>query len=75
MEGSPCLLMSGAPDSPVRHRAATVACPVHDFLPNRAQSTVAPAGQMAHLTVRCTQPTVGAATCRALIARSTVGSP
>jgi hypothetical protein len=31
-------------------------------------------GQMAHRTVRCTQPTVGAATCRALIARMTVGA-
>jgi hypothetical protein len=28
MEGYPCLLSSGAPDSPVRHRTATVACPV-----------------------------------------------
>jgi hypothetical protein len=28
MECYPCLLSSGAPDSPVRHRTATVACPV-----------------------------------------------
>jgi hypothetical protein len=67
MEGYPCFLSSGAPDSPVRHRTATVACPVRDFLPNRAQPTVAPPGQMAHQTlsgahrtVRCTHSTVGA---------------
>jgi hypothetical protein len=73
---------SGAPpDSSVRHRTATVACPVHDFLPNQSQSTVAPRNRLAHRTlsgahrtVRCTQPTVGAATCRALIARMTVGA-
>jgi hypothetical protein len=80
MEGYTCLLSSGAPDSPVHHRTATVACPVRDFLPNRAQSTVAPRNRLAHQTlsgahqtVRCTQPTVGAATCRALIARTTIG--
>jgi hypothetical protein len=73
MEGYPCLLSCGTPDSLVRHRTATVACPMHDLLPNRAQSIVAPVGQMAHRKVRCTQPTVGVATCRALIARSTVG--
>jgi hypothetical protein len=28
MEGYSCLLSSGAPDSPVRHRTATVACPM-----------------------------------------------
>jgi hypothetical protein len=67
MEGYPCLLSSGAPDSPVRHQTATVACPARDFIPNRAHPTVAPPGQMAHRTlsdahrtVRCTQPTVGA---------------
>jgi hypothetical protein len=72
--------VEGAPDSPVRHRTTTVACLVHDFLPNRAQPTVAPRGRLAHRTVsgadrtvRCTQPTIGAATCRALIARTTVG--
>jgi hypothetical protein len=57
------------------HWTATVACPVRDFLPNRAQSTVVPRNRLAHRTVRCTQPTVGAATCRALTARTTVGSP
>jgi hypothetical protein len=42
MEAYLCLLSSGAPDSPVYHRTATIACPVHDFLPNQAKSTVAP---------------------------------
>jgi hypothetical protein len=51
MEGYPCLLSSGALDSPVRHRTTTVACPVRNFLPNRAQSIVAPVGQMAHQTL------------------------
>jgi hypothetical protein len=35
-------------------------CPVRDLLPYWAQPTVAPRGQLAHRTVRCTQPTVGA---------------
>jgi hypothetical protein len=67
--------------SRVAHRTGPVACPVRDLLPNWAQPTIAPSGQMAHRTlsgahrtVRCTQPTVGAATCRALIARTTVGA-
>jgi hypothetical protein len=73
LDGHPCLLSSGAPDSPVRHRTATVACPVQDCLPNRAQSTVAASGPLAHRTVRCPLPTVGATTCRAKIARPTIG--
>jgi hypothetical protein len=55
------------PDSPVRHRTTTVACPVRDLLPYRAHPTVALRGWLAHRTlsrahrtVRCTQPTVGA---------------
>jgi hypothetical protein len=67
MEGYPCLLSSGALNSPVRHRIATVACLVRDRLPNQAHSTVAPRGWLAHQTqfgahrtVRCTHPTVGA---------------
>jgi hypothetical protein len=51
MEGYPCLLSSGTPDSPVRRQTTTVACPVRDFLPNRAQSTVAPTSQLAHRTL------------------------
>jgi hypothetical protein len=35
-------------------------CPVLDFLPNWAQSTVGPRAWLAHRTVRCAQPTVGA---------------
>jgi hypothetical protein len=53
LERHPCLLSSGTPDSPVRHQTATVACPVRDCLPNRAQSTVAAPGPLAHQTVRC----------------------
>jgi hypothetical protein len=44
MEGYPCLLSSGAPNSPVHHRIATVACLVRDRLPNQAHPTVAPRG-------------------------------
>jgi hypothetical protein len=72
---------SGAPlDSPVRHRTTTIACPVRDCLPNRAQSTVAAPGPLAHWTlsdvhqtVRCPLPMVGAATRRPQISRPTVG--
>jgi hypothetical protein len=35
-------------------------CPVRDFLPFLAQLTVAASGWLAHQTVRCPQPTVGA---------------
>jgi hypothetical protein len=35
-------------------------CPVLDFLPNRAQSTVGPQVRLAHRTVRCAQPIIGA---------------
>jgi hypothetical protein len=35
-------------------------CPVPDSLPNRAQPTIADWWQLAHWTVRCPQPTVGA---------------
>jgi hypothetical protein len=73
-EGYPCLLSSGAPDSPVRHRTTTIACPVRDSLPNRAETIVAALGPLAHRTVRCPLPTVGAATRRPRIARSTVGA-
>jgi hypothetical protein len=44
MEGYPCLLSSGAPDSPVRHRTGPVDGPVLDLLPNLAYPTVAPLG-------------------------------
>jgi hypothetical protein len=45
---------SGAP--PDNH----CSCPVRDFLPFLAQLTVATSGWLAHRTVRCPQPTVGA---------------
>jgi hypothetical protein len=45
---------SGAP--PDNH----CSCPVHDFLPILAQPTVAVPWQLAHRTVRCPLPTVGA---------------
>jgi hypothetical protein len=49
-----CTGQSGAPPD------SQFSCPVHDLLPYRAQLTVAPRGLLAHRTVRCTQPTVGA---------------
>jgi hypothetical protein len=49
-----CTGLSGAP--PDSH----CSCPVRDLLPNQAHPTVAPQGWLAHRTVRCTQPTVGA---------------
>jgi hypothetical protein len=49
-----CTGLSGAP--PDSHYS----CPVCDLLPYRVQPTVAPRGWLAHRTVRCTQPTVGA---------------
>jgi hypothetical protein len=58
LEGHPCLLSSGAPDSPVRHRTATVACSVRNFLPNRAQTTIAAPGLLAHWTLSGAHRTV-----------------
>ena len=53
-----------------------------DLLPKMAQPTVADLGAVgapdmsdAHRTVRCPLLAVGSATCRAQIARPTVGSP
>jgi hypothetical protein len=43
-EGYRCLLSSGAPVCPVRHRIGPVDGLVRDFLPNRAEPTVAPLG-------------------------------
>jgi hypothetical protein len=81
LEGNSCLLSSGAPDSPVCHRTTTVVCPVRDFLPKWAQSTVAALDSLAHQTlfgahrtVRCLLPTIGAATRRPQISRPTVGA-
>jgi hypothetical protein len=75
MEGYPCLLSSGAPDSPVRHQTATVACLVRDLLPYRAYPTVAPRGWLAHRTLSSAPSRLlEQATCRALIAWTTVGA-
>jgi hypothetical protein len=79
--GHRCLLSCGAPDRRVRHRTATVTCPLCDCLPNRAQTTVAAPGPLAHRTlsgahwtVRCPPPTVGVATRRPQISRPTIGA-
>jgi hypothetical protein len=71
-----CTGQSGAPPDNY------CSCPVLDFFPYREQPTVGPRARVvhrtlssAHRTVRCAQPTVGATTCRAKIARPTVGSP
>jgi hypothetical protein len=59
---------SGAPpDNPS-------SCPVRDLLPFLAHPTVADLRQLAHRTVRCPLPTVGAPTRRTRIARLTVGA-
>jgi hypothetical protein len=63
-----CTVQSGAP--PDSH----CSCPVRDRLPNQAHLTVGPRGRLAHRTVQCVQPTVGATTCHAKIARPTVGA-
>jgi hypothetical protein len=49
-----CTVQSGAP--PDNH----CSCAVHNLLPILAQPTVATLGWLAHRTVRCPQPTVGA---------------
>jgi hypothetical protein len=75
LEGQSCILSSGAP--PDRY----CSCSVLDFFPYGEQSTVGPWDRLAHRTlsgahrtVRCAQPTVGVATCRAKIAWPTVGA-
>jgi hypothetical protein len=64
----------------VAHRTATVACPVHDFLPNRAQTTVAAPCPFAHWTVWCHHqllelPRVARKFRGRPLALATVGSP
>jgi hypothetical protein len=58
----------------VAHRTGPVDGPVSDLLPNLAYPTVAPLGWLAHQTVRCTSWPLEQSTCRAKIARSTVGA-
>jgi hypothetical protein len=70
-----CIRQSGAPPDNY------CSCPVLDFFPNGEQPTVGPWDRLAHRTlsgahrtIRCAQPTVGATTCRAKIARLTFGA-
>jgi hypothetical protein len=63
-----CTGQSGAPSDNY------CSCSVLDFFPYEEQPTVGPRDRLAHQTVRCAQPTVGATTCRAKIARPTVGA-
>jgi hypothetical protein len=75
-EGNSCLLSPGAPDSPVHHRTLSGV----DFFPSLAKPAVGDSEPLAHRTlsgahrtVRCPLLTVGSATRRARITRSTVG--
>jgi hypothetical protein len=63
-----CTGQSGAPPDNY------CSCPVLDFFPYEEQPTVGPQDRLAHRTVRCAQPTVGTTTCRAKIARPTLGA-
>ena len=63
-----CTEQSGAPPD------SYCLCPVLDLFPYEEQPTVGPWDRLAHRTVRCAQPTDGATTCRAKIARPTVGA-
>jgi hypothetical protein len=58
---------SGAPPN------RSCSCLVRDLLPYRVQPTVAPRGRLAHHTLSSAHRTVLEATCRTLIARTTVG--
>jgi hypothetical protein len=69
---------TGQSDAPPNNYCS---CPVLDFFPYGEQPTVGPRARLAHRTlsgahrtVRCAQPTVGATTCHAKIARPTVGA-
>jgi hypothetical protein len=69
-----CTGQSGAPPD------IYCSCSVLDFFPYGDQPIVGPRDRLAyqtlsgaHRTVRCAQPTVGVTTCRAKIARLTVG--
>jgi hypothetical protein len=70
-----CTGQSGAPPD------SYCSCPVFDFFPYGEQPTVGPRDRLAHQslsgahrTVRCPLSIVGATTCRAKIARPTVGA-
>jgi hypothetical protein len=69
---------TGQSDAPPNNYCS---CLVLDFFPYGEQPTVGPRDRLAHRTlsgahrtVRCAQPTVGATTCHAKIARPTVGA-
>jgi hypothetical protein len=70
-----CIGQSGVPPD------SYCSCPVLDFFPFGEQPTVGPRDWLAHRTlsgahraVQCAQPIVGTTTCRAKIARPTVGA-
>jgi hypothetical protein len=63
-----CTEQSGAP--PDSH----CSCLVRDLLPFPAHPTIAASGPLAHRTVRCPPPTIGAATRRSLIAWPAIGA-
>jgi hypothetical protein len=81
MEGYPCLLSSGAPDSPVPHQTGPIDGPVRVLLPNLAYPTVAPLGWLAHQTLsgapadRWSSPRVARRLRGRPFALATVGSP
>jgi hypothetical protein len=68
-EGNSCLLSGGAPDGPVPDLLPFLAKPTVGSLDPLAHRTLSGA----HRTVRCDHPTVGLATCRPLIAQTTIG--
>jgi hypothetical protein len=68
-EDNSCLLLPGAPDSPVHHRTLSGA----DFFPILAQPTVGDSKPLEHRTVRCPLLTIGSAMRRPRITRPTVG--
>jgi hypothetical protein len=63
-----CTGQSGAPSNNY------CSCLVLDFFPYGEQPIIGPRDRLAHRIVRCAQPTVGATTSRAKIARPTVGA-
>jgi hypothetical protein len=80
LEGTSCLLSSGAPHSPVHHRTATVAvrCAISFHMGRSRPLGLGTSWRTGHCAVHTRQSSVpnrplARATCRALIARPTVG--
>jgi hypothetical protein len=80
LEGYSCLLSSGAPDSPVHHRTATVTvrCAISFHIGRSRPLGLGTGWRTGHCPVHTEQSGVpnrplARATCRALIARTTVG--